>query len=202
MLCVSLSTWCLRSRQKYIHGERDLIEIRLSITSGKSCNKDKISLMDRQSRYQKTQQSHFLLSLPAVTGLCFFDSSPEYWSTLWYSKYGRRIEMYAAIIAREGPQTQVLQSTKVAWELMAVNDAEVSEAKDTKGFTKSQTTSLLIPTFVNNNHWMLCVARLPSATTSVRKIEYFSWLHSTFFSGENARKQKKLLDVLTTKSCA
>ena len=40
--------------RRYFYGENDHIEIRLSITA-ELCNEDKISLMDRQSWYQKTQ---------------------------------------------------------------------------------------------------------------------------------------------------
>ena len=84
--------------ERYVNGEKDLIKIRLPITSW----------------YQKTHQSLFLLSFSAVTYLCFFDSSPDYWSVLWSPKHGRTIEKYVEIIAREGPQTQILQFTKVA----------------------------------------------------------------------------------------
>ena len=100
--------------------------------------------------------------------------------------------------AREGSLTQVLQFTMIAWELMAVNDPKEQEAKNTEGFIKSQTTSLLIRTFVNNNHWMLCVARLPSATNSVGKGEYFNSFHGKTIQGSSGR----YLEALNTSSYA
>ena len=60
------------------------------------------------------------------------------------------VNMYAEIVAREDPHIQVLQSTKVTWELMAINDPKGPEAKNPQGFVvEGETTSLLIPTLVN-----------------------------------------------------
>ena len=41
----------------------------------------------------------------------------------------KRVNIHAEILAREDPHTQVLQSTKVGWELMAINDPKGPEAK-------------------------------------------------------------------------
>ena len=48
--------------RKYIHGEKDFIEIRLSITGGKSCDRDNMALMGRQSWYQEIEQRPVLPS--------------------------------------------------------------------------------------------------------------------------------------------
>ena len=108
------------------------------------------------------------------------------------------VNMYAQILARDNPRIQVIPSSQVSWELMVINNPKGPEAKGSAGFDiESETTTLLIPTHVNGNHWMLCVARLPTAGTGRGSSKYYNSLHSTFWNDVCLHEAREVVKVLT-----
>ncbi|KAM0805544.1 hypothetical protein BDR22DRAFT_884536 [Usnea florida] len=90
--------------------------------------------------------------------------------------------IFAEMLSRDNPRTQVLHAALMAWELEAVRNPNGAGASDSAGFTlEPSTTTILIPTNVNNNHWMLCVARVPTTSTEGGTLEYYNSLHSTYW---------------------
>ena len=81
---------------------------------------------------------------------------------------------------------------------MAINNPKGPEAKGSAGFdVEPETTALLIPTHVNGNHWMLCVARLPAAGAGEGTLEYYNSLHSTFWNDMCLHEAQEVVKVLT-----
>ena len=69
------------------------------------------------------------------------------------------VNLYAELLVRDDPRFQVISSLKIAWEL-DVLDRQGGTTDSFASFDlEPHTTSFLIPTFVNGNHWMLCVAK-------------------------------------------
>ena len=87
------------------------------------------------------------------------------------------------MVARDDPRTQVLQSVTVLWELQGLNNPDGLKAKTPEElYLEPKTTIFLIPTFVNGNHWMLCVARIPAIVTDGGQLELFNSLKTTYWN--------------------
>ena len=81
---------------------------------------------------------------------------------------------------------------------MAIKNPKGSEAKASVGFDiEPETTTLLIPTHVNENHWMLCVARLPTAGAGRGTLEFYNSLHSTYWNDVCQNGAREVVQVLT-----
>ena len=64
---------------------------------------------------------------------------------------------------------------------MVMNNSKGLEVKGSAGFDiEPETTTLLIPTHINSNHWMLCVARLPTTGARRGSLEFYNSLYSTY----------------------
>ena len=103
--------------------------------------------------------------------------------------------IYAEMLSRDNPRTQVLHAARVAWELAAVRRSNGAGASDSTGFTlEPETTTILIPTHVNGNRWMLCVARLP--TTEGGTLEFYNSLHSKYWDDKCREGARDVVRVL------
>ena len=71
--------------------------------------------------------------------------------------------LHAELLVRDDPRFQVIPSLKISWELDVLNRRGGTKDSFASFDLEPHTTSFLKPTFVNGNHWMLCVARFPDA---------------------------------------
>ena len=71
------------------------------------------------------------------------------------------ITVYLELLLREYPRFQIISSRKIAWELTALRREGGPEEGTYADFDVEDGTScFLIPTNVNDDHWILCVAKL------------------------------------------
>lgn len=72
------------------------------------------------------------------------------------------LTVYLKLLLRGNPRFQIISSRKIAWELTALHRDEGPEKGTYADFDiENGTRCFLIPTNVNDNHWILCVAKLP-----------------------------------------
>ena len=88
------------------------------------------------------------------------------------------LNTYVELLLQEDPRFQVVQSNKVQWELDALNREGGSSDPYPTFDMKPETRTFLIPTFVNDNHWMLCVARLPNADEQEGTLDWYNSLNT------------------------
>lgn len=60
----------------------------------------------------------------------------------------------------------------ISWELNGLEREGEPQEPPSFGI-KPETHLLIVPTFVNNNHWMLCVANLPDAEDSEGTLNWY-----------------------------
>ena len=91
------------------------------------------------------------------------------------------VNLYVEILVQPHPTLQVITSRKIGWELEGLN-SKGGPSEDYPVFDiEPNTRSFLIPTFVNNNHWMLCVARLPIDDRQDGTLDWYNSLRTSRF---------------------
>ena len=83
------------------------------------------------------------------------------------------LNYYIELVVQKDPRFQVISSTKISWELDSLNRQGGPQESYPVFDMEPNTQSLLIPGFVNNNHWMLCVANLPNASSRAGTLEWY-----------------------------
>ena len=96
---------------------------------------------------------------------------------------------------------QVILSLKISWELEGLNCPGGTTDSFASFDLEPHTTSFLIPTFVNGNHWMLFVATFPDAESREGTLDWYSSLQNSTFQPlceESARDVLRVLYWLAT----
>ena len=66
------------------------------------------------------------------------------------------INIYLELLVQDDQRFQIISSDTMTWELNRLKSLDQSHSDINLAL---ETRTLLIPTFVNGNHWILCVAR-------------------------------------------
>ena len=91
------------------------------------------------------------------------------------------INLYAELVVETDPHFQVISPIKINWELMGLNREGGPQEPYPSFDMKPEVKSLVIPAFVNDNHWMLCVARLPYANSRDGTLDWYDSMNDATY---------------------
>ena len=108
------------------------------------------------------------------------------------------LDMYVSMVAEHDTRVHVITALEFGWHLRAVNNPHGTEAETFRGLhLDPKTTIMLFPTHVTDNHWILCVARIPTIATDVRHLTLYNSLNNTHWNSVCHQAGQDVARVLT-----
>ena len=103
---------------------------------------------------------------------------------------GEILRLYAELLVQEDARFQVIPAHTIDWELRTLNKPEGPNADTWATFDiDGQATTFLIPTWVNTNHWMLCVGKISDVNNKSGILDCYNALASSSQACQSAARR-------------